>query len=389
MSLISRSFWRCLGALALVAGMPWSAWAGATDGMSDAGVRAAEERRYCDASAIFVQIHGLTQEPLSLYRAAETAFAANDLIAAIRLYRTLLDNHPEFDRRAVVEARVAELLLRVRETGPGNTCTLPPRICGDWIVSPGEGCDDGNIIDGDGCDATCMPTGCGNGVVTAPEVCDDGNLISGDGCDNNCTVSGCGNGAVSPGEACDDGNTVDGDGCDSNCSVSGCGNGVRASGEACDDGNVENDDGCDSSCMVEAPKKPFPIIPVAGGGVLVVAGAAIAGVGTLPLFAHNEAQEAIAGAEDLGPANPQAAIERAQAAQAQQEQAQADWSSWGISAVVGGSLVATFGLGLITSALVWPDAPVEAGVDTSVDAGNDTSLKTPGAATPAASGSTP
>jgi hypothetical protein len=63
--------------------------------------------------------------------------------------------------------------------------------------------------------------------------------------------------------------------------------------------------------------------------------------------------------------------------------------SWGISAVVGGSLVATFGLGLITSALVWPDAPVEAGVDTSVDAGNDTSLKTPGAATPAASGSTP
>jgi cysteine-rich repeat protein len=331
--------------------------AAAPVGMNDAGVRAAEERRYCDASAIFVQVHGLSQDPLALYRGAETAFAANDLIAAIRLYRTLLDNHPDFDRRAIVEARVAELLLRVRDVGPGTACTLPPRICGDWIVSAGEGCDDGNIIDGDGCDATCMPTGCGNGVVTFPEVCDDGNLENGDGCDNNCTVSRCGNGAVAAGEVCDDGNTVDGDGCDSNCTISACGNGVRASGEACDDGNLENGDGCDSACMVEAPTRPFPVVPVVAGGALVAAGVAIAIIGTLPLSAHAQAQQDIAAAEDLGPANPQAAIERAQDAQRIQEQAQADWSSWGITAVVGGALAAVGGLVVVVSAFLWPEGP--------------------------------
>jgi MYXO-CTERM domain-containing protein len=33
----------------------------------------------------------------------------------------------------------------------------PAGICGDGLVDPGEGCDDGNNVDGDGCSATCEP----------------------------------------------------------------------------------------------------------------------------------------------------------------------------------------------------------------------------------------
>ena len=337
-------------------------------GMGEAGVRAASERRYCDASAIFVHLHGLNHDPLALYRAAETAFAANDLLAAIRLYRTLLDNHPQFERAAVVETRVAELLSRVVESGPGTTCSLPTRICGDWIVSAGEGCDDGNIIDGDGCDATCMPTGCGNGQRTADEICDDGNATNGDGCDSNCTISACGNGAVGPGEACDDGNTVDGDGCDNNCSVSICGNGVRASGEACDDGNLENGDGCNSFCAVEAPVRAFPVGVVVAGTAATVAGVVGIFVGTLPLAENAKARADIDAARDLAPANPTAAIERATIAQRAQDQAQRDWQTWGIPAVVVGSVAVVGGLVAVIAALVvhvWPDD------DDSANANND------------------
>ena len=122
--------------------------------------------------------------------------------------------------------------------------------CGNAIVDPGEGCDDGNTVDGDGCEADCMVAGCGNGVLDPGEQCDDHNTISGDGCDNNCKPTGCGNGVTTSGETCDDGNAVDGDGCDHNCKTTGCGNGVMTGTEACDDGNLVDGDGCDHDCSV-------------------------------------------------------------------------------------------------------------------------------------------
>jgi cysteine-rich repeat protein len=129
-------------------------------------------------------------------------------------------------------------------------------VCGDGVVGFGEGCDDGNLIDGDGCDSNCRPTACGNGVVTAGEGCDDGNAADGDGCDSNCTPTACGNGAVTAGEVCDDGNLIDGDGCDSNCRLTACGNGIVTGGEACDDGNVADGDCCSSTCQVGAAGSP-------------------------------------------------------------------------------------------------------------------------------------
>lgn len=96
--------------------------------------------------------------------------------------------------------------------------------CGDSVIDVGEGCDDGNIINGDGCSNSCtveaVPGGCGNGSIDAGEACDDGNLANGDGCNATCGLeipnASCGNGTVDPGEACDDG-LFDGTVCSPGC----------------------------------------------------------------------------------------------------------------------------------------------------------------------------
>ncbi len=47
--------------------------------------------------------------------------------------------------------------------------TLPPAHCGDGVVDPGEGCDDGNNVDTDACLATCQPASCSDGVRSQSE----------------------------------------------------------------------------------------------------------------------------------------------------------------------------------------------------------------------------
>lgn len=127
-------------------------------------------------------------------------------------------------------------------------------ICGNGVLDPGEGCDDGNLKDGDGCGSTCESIGvCGNGTVEADESCDDGNTQNSDGCSSACQANYvCGNGIVETGEGCDDGNASSGDGCNSKCQNENfCGNGIQDDGEQCDDGNSESKDGCSSSCQLE------------------------------------------------------------------------------------------------------------------------------------------
>lgn len=64
---------------------------------------------------------------------------------------------------------------------------LPEPLCGNNILNPGEGCDDGNIKDGDGCTSKCVKNVCGDGIVWVDhEQCDDGNVQSGDGCSATC-----------------------------------------------------------------------------------------------------------------------------------------------------------------------------------------------------------
>jgi cysteine-rich repeat protein len=132
--------------------------------------------------------------------------------------------------------------------------------CGDGIIDPDEGCDDGNMVVMDGCSGcvvdplyTCMgqPSECytcGDGFRNPGEQCDDGELVPNQnydspGCTNCEIVEGwdcfpsamvvdlcapvCGDGfwfsddvvTIGFAEECDDGNMVDGDGCDSSCNV--------------------------------------------------------------------------------------------------------------------------------------------------------------------------
>lgn len=147
-------------------------------------------------------------------------------------------------------------------TGPNGVCQA------------GEGCDDGNTLNGDGCDNNCTVPACGNGVSDAGEECDNGpdndnknlNAASpntGNACDTSCRLKSCGNGRVEGGEQCDDANPFNNDGCDSDpacppsgapsgcpdgiCLTSACGNGIsNFDPEACDDGNTVLGDGCDA-----------------------------------------------------------------------------------------------------------------------------------------------
>ncbi len=70
--------------------------------------------------------------------------------------------------------------------------------CGDFLVQPGEDCDDGNMVAGDGCDNNCKTEAvvCGNSKVEAGEECDDGNMVLADGCDKSCKLE--------PGSTCGD-----------------------------------------------------------------------------------------------------------------------------------------------------------------------------------------
>ena len=127
--------------------------------------------------------------------------------------------------------------------------------CGDSILDPMEGCDDGNLESGDGCSDMCRREAyCGNGMLETTEVCDDGNNHSGDGCRSDClSTEECGNGIrdVVVGETCDDGNVIDGDGCSATCRLEGCGNGELVPPEECDDGNETPWDGCALDCTYE------------------------------------------------------------------------------------------------------------------------------------------
>jgi cysteine-rich repeat protein len=73
----------------------------------------------------------------------------------------------------------------------GGVC-VASGFCGDGIVQAelGEECDDGtNAGDPGGCDVDCLIAAlCGDFMISGDEQCDDGNLVSGDGCSEACEV---------------------------------------------------------------------------------------------------------------------------------------------------------------------------------------------------------
>jgi len=148
--------------------------------------------------------------------------------------------------------------------------------CGNGVLDPGEGCDDGNRTAGDGCSYICQleadylcPTPgkpcvnqrkCGNGVLTSDETCDDGNTKDGDGCSSDCKTIEDGWECRAQGHPC----------------VPICGDSKKIGSEGCDDGNADSGDGCSSTCQVEpgatCPDVGKPCIKaVCGNGIVETA----------------------------------------------------------------------------------------------------------------------
>jgi cysteine-rich repeat protein len=150
--------------------------------------------------------------------------------------------------------------MGVEECDPGAdpTCRadcLDTVRCGNGLIDPGEGCDDGNGDNDDACPdgpgGTCEPARCGDGHLRdGVEICDDGDTDPASGCRADClAMVGCGNGFLDVGEVCDDGNGENDDACPDGpggtCEPARCGDGfMRAGVEQCDDGDGDNGDGC-------------------------------------------------------------------------------------------------------------------------------------------------
>jgi cysteine-rich repeat protein len=147
------------------------------------------------------------------------------------------------------------------DNGPENSDTRPGACrticalagCGDFVIDPGEACDDGNRFGGDGCGVACRKIEqCGDGILDpGAEECDEGAENSdtrANQCRTNCKLPKCGDDVEDRGEECDDGNVVSGDSCDSNCTLPRCGNGIASGTEECDDGNSFNTDTCKQDC---------------------------------------------------------------------------------------------------------------------------------------------
>jgi cysteine-rich repeat protein len=121
--------------------------------------------------------------------------------------------------------------------------------CGDGVLTSPEQCDDGNNVSGDGCMYDCRME-----FVPNDGICDVDNNETCEYSPADCCPE-CGNFVLDPGEGCDDGNNVSGDGCSQGCTdeVPGaeCGNSIVEIGETCDDGNTDPADGCDASCQAE------------------------------------------------------------------------------------------------------------------------------------------
>ena len=142
------------------------------------------------------------------------------------------------------------------ENGPGKACNAlcVLNVCGDNDLGPGEGCDDGNVVEGDGCNAICELEVCGNAVKDFGEACDDGkDGDQDDGCTDLCTLPACGDSFVQPsiGETCDlGGQNSDSGACTLSCKTAVCGDAlVQAGVEQCDEGaNNGNSKACKANC---------------------------------------------------------------------------------------------------------------------------------------------
>ena len=148
-------------------------------------------------------------------------------------------------------------------TGTSGMTGEAGQTCGDGVLDPGEGCDEGigNAIYA-ACTDVCQPNVCGDGKVhVGVETCDEANENVDTGyCRSDCQLGTCGDGFVFAAlEACDAGgaNGPEYGQCDDSCTINRCGDGELDAGhEQCDDGALNGSGdpgefgqaGCDIDC---------------------------------------------------------------------------------------------------------------------------------------------
>ena len=148
-------------------------------------------------------------------------------------------------------------------TGSTGT-TQASDTCGDGVLDPGEGCDEGaDNSSFAACTKACQPNVCGDGNVhLGVETCDEGDENVDTGyCRSDCQLGTCGDGYLFAGiEACDAGEANDPGKygyCDEKCTINRCGDGELDAGhEECDDGSrngtgtrgEQGQAGCDADC---------------------------------------------------------------------------------------------------------------------------------------------
>jgi hypothetical protein len=135
---------------------------------------------------------------------------------------------------------------------PVTTGTTGEPVCGNGMIDPDEGCDDGAAnSDYAACNAVCQPNVCGDGDLhIGVEACDEGSANVDTGfCRSDCALNVCGDGFLFVGaEECDSGeaNGPTYGGCDDACTINRCGDGeLDAGDEECDDGERNGSSGGD------------------------------------------------------------------------------------------------------------------------------------------------
>lgn len=143
----------------------------------------------------------------------------------------------------------------------GKECALPS--CGDGIVDPGEGCDEGANNEPAAratCSATCQLSDCGNGTIEFDEKCEPSVNDAGAACREDCKyLAECGNGTwdETMGEECDGKDLPPGaelKRCSDECKVVSCGNGLveEKAGEQCEpqDPRDQQEPPCNDDCSL-------------------------------------------------------------------------------------------------------------------------------------------
>lgn len=91
----------------------------------EAAFAAVDQKRWCDALALFLDSDRLVPSPDLIFNAAQAAELGADRARAMQLYTQLLGTTTSAERKAEAKKRIAALTKVVEKTGPGTPCPVP------------------------------------------------------------------------------------------------------------------------------------------------------------------------------------------------------------------------------------------------------------------------